>query len=145
MTDVPSSHSPDPSIRIELGRGRISDWEWELIYCPNVRHGPVVLFGSTESHVGQNLSDHLDGPFGKVGLGVDPDYAQSSLWAYGEIQAGFDKVLIECDDGITIEAHIVDCEQRFGFNFYVAVTPGEPVKVTASSFGGDNAERSWFG
>ena len=142
ISGAQSSESPD---RFPIGNGSFGEWEWELIYWLSVRHGPVVMFGSPESHTGQCPSERLVGPFGWVG-DHQSEYDDGSLsvnWLVGEVRAGYDRVVIECDDGSQFEASVVDCQDRLGFNIYVAVTRSWPVRVLASAPDGANAVRQW--
>jgi len=122
-----------------LGRGQSNGFAWELLYWPEFPMGPQVLCGIIGTGWGsQAPSESLGGPFGKISTSThEKDY----LLVHGEVQATFDRVTIECEDGSKADATIVDCSSRFGFNYYVVVLPSRRKQVVATSVDGSHAVR----
>jgi hypothetical protein len=56
-------------------------------------------------------------------------------WVFGEVAPEFDSVTVNCADGESVDAVVVECVDRFPFNYYVALLPERPTKVTATGKG----------
>ena len=125
-----------------LGRGLFGDREWVLRFLESPE-GPVVLFGGRGIYAHLRPSHRPDASFGRVGLLLKADDYDTSFWALREARTGFNEVLLQGEDGSEDEAAIVDCEERFGFSFYVAITRSKPVAVVATTPDEISETRIW--
>lgn len=122
---------------VVLGRGRSEGgMDWELLYWPEGRQGPQVAYGfigiGWESH---EPSESFDDAFGLVGLSSNG----GGLLMNGEVQSTVARVTVECDYETEVDATIVDCTSRFGFNYFIAVPPNRVKRVVATSVDGSQA------
>jgi len=77
------------------------------------------------------VSTRLDSP---LGLPISGEWGDGSVDLFGEVQVGFDRVVVECEDGATVDATVVDCTAYVGFNYWVApVMRSWPVQILATS------------
>jgi hypothetical protein len=124
-----------------LGQGNWDGRDWELVYRtasmpPLGRPNVSLRVGGNAG--GGSVPETLDKPLGGVGITRHAD-DRLRAWIHGEVQPTYESVFIECVDGLSIEASVVDCETIFGFNFYVAATHYRPVRVVAKAVDGRRA------
>jgi hypothetical protein len=136
---------------IELGSGRSRCGYWLLLYIPDggpprdEHHitGPTVLLFSTKGGHGRPVikvppSGSLAHPHLCV-YSLHPPEAH----IFGEVDVGFDRVRVHCDDESIAEAVVIDCAEHLPFNYYVAEATSRVERVTATGPGG--REASWQG
>ena len=63
------------------------------------------------------------------------DHSSPVTWAFGVVASEFDSVTVNCSDGQSVDAVVVECLDRFPFNYYVALLPERPTQVTAKGKG----------
>jgi hypothetical protein len=63
------------------------------------------------------------------------DHSSPVTWVFGEVAPEFDSVTVSCADGEGVDAVVVECLDRFPFNYYVALLPERPTQVTAKGKG----------
>ena len=78
-------------------------------------------------------------PAGLGGVGWTPlgPPERRPLFVYGEVHDRFARVMIECEDGSEVDALLVNCSEKLGFNMYVGLTQEEPLKVVATATTGE--------
>jgi hypothetical protein len=54
---------------------------------------------------------------------------------YGQVVPEFDSVTVTCADGQKVDAVVVECLDRFPFNYYAALLSVRPTEVTAMGKG----------
>jgi hypothetical protein len=63
------------------------------------------------------------------------DLSSPSTWVFGEMAPEFDSVTVSCADDESVDAVVVECLDRFPFNYFVALLPERPTQVTAKGKG----------
>ena len=122
-----------------LGEGQVGSERWELVFFseseappnqPEDHSGPglvMLRFAGAAGSCGPTFG--LSSPFLEAWGMYDPSSALT--FVYGQVAPEFHLVTVSCTDGRTVDGVIVECLDRFPFNYYVAVVPERPTEVTA--------------
>ena len=132
-----------------FGEGQFGSERWELVFFselkapknPGDHSGPGLVSFRYAPADGSHGGGSCGGgpPVGLSGLFVEVKgmYDDSSpvTWVFGEIAPQFDSVVVSCVNGESVDAAVVECLDRFAFNYYVALLPERPTQVTAKGKG----------
>jgi hypothetical protein len=133
-----------------LGSGFFGSEEWELVYTLDVPKHPeddsaagTVVLRTRNGACGHGPPLQLSEPLG-VPSGMSFSHSPP-FWLFGEVAAEFDAVRIACENGTVVDAVIVSCNGRFGYNYQVARLPDRPVEMTASTPDGERFTKALAG
>jgi len=108
--------------------------------------GPIVgprFVGKTNA--GSHVRELLEEPITFAGFhwSTTPNGSRLLLF-HGEVQSLFDQVTVMCGDGARVQAKVVDCSSRFGYNYFVAVVEGDPSLEAIAESTSDGTTASVF-
>lgn len=124
---------------IELGSGLFGEEPWQLMYDPVgpfpgdenvISAGPMVML-----YVGNDGSGRptaLDPLAGLGGWTLFRRDGYSTAYVFGKVAFGFDRVQLDCAQGPTVDALVVDCADHLPFNHYVGEIASRVVRVSAT-------------
>jgi hypothetical protein len=133
-----------------LGEGQFGSERWELVFFseseappknPEDHSGPGLIslrYGPADGSHGGGACGHGP-PVGLSGRFVEMSgtYDRSSpvTWVFGEVAPEFDSVTVSSAHDESVDAVVVECLDRFPFNYYVALLPERPTQVNARGKG----------
>jgi hypothetical protein len=129
--------SSEPGERVTaLGSGQFGSEEWELIHEMNIPKHPddhsaagTVVLRTRSGACGHGPPLQLAEPLGVLS-GMSFSHSPP-FWVFGEVATEFDEVRVTCENGTVVDAVIVPCDGRFGYNYHVARLPDRPFEMTA--------------
>jgi hypothetical protein len=126
-----------------FGEGKFGSERWELVFFSESEAPPKHPEDhSGPGHVQLRYAGGACGggpPVDLSGLFVEVkgmyDHSSPVTWIFGEIAPEFDSVTVSCAGVESVDAVVVECLDRFPFNYYVALLPERPTQVTAMGKG----------